>query len=282
MNYVVAVSGGVDSVVLLDMLTQTSRTGKLVVAHFDHGIRADSAADARFVRALAEQYGLPFESRREYLGADASEALARERRYLFLNQIAQNYNAELMTAHHANDIIETMAINLTRGTGWRGLAVMDNVMIKRPLLSLSKDAIYAYALSHHLEWVEDSTNLERKYLRNRLRMYIGRDVDARKKQKVLSIWHRQCEVKKLIEVELSRLGQRGAEQSRYFLIQSDEKSAMELLRGMINQVRPVTPTRPQLERALLAIKTAQPGSVFQIGDQTQLRFTKRTFIVETT
>ena len=79
-RYIVAVSGGVDSVALLDMLARLS-DHELIVAHFDHGIRSDSAEDALFVSGLAEQYGLPFEMRREELGSNASEDLARTRRY---------------------------------------------------------------------------------------------------------------------------------------------------------------------------------------------------------
>ena len=134
MRYVVAVSGGVDSVVLLDMVAQEVAPQRLIVAHFDHGIRPESADDAAFVKSLAKQYGLTFETKREELGANASEELAREHRYAFLRDVAKRYSATIMTAHHADDIIETIAINMTRGTGWRGLAVLDSPGIERPLL----------------------------------------------------------------------------------------------------------------------------------------------------
>ena len=90
-TYIVAVSGGVDSVVLLDMLAKKGEH-ELVVAHFDHGIRPESDADARFVWALAQCYGLPCEVRREELGAGASEELARARRYAFLRDIAADFS----------------------------------------------------------------------------------------------------------------------------------------------------------------------------------------------
>src|SRR3989344_5293986 len=116
MNYIVAVSGGVDSVVLLDMLIK-QKEHNLVVAHFDHGIRVDSDADARFVWELAKKYELSFEVRREELGDAASENTARSHRYAFLRDIAKKYSATIVTAHHADDVVETIAINLTRGTG---------------------------------------------------------------------------------------------------------------------------------------------------------------------
>ena len=97
MNYIVAVSGGVDSVVLLDMLSKTQH--KLIVAHVDHGIRGEeSTADARFVAALARRYQLPFVSTELHLGAHASEETAREKRYEFLFGEAEKYRAVVVTA----------------------------------------------------------------------------------------------------------------------------------------------------------------------------------------
>ena len=114
MNYIVAVSGGVDSVVLLDMLSKTQH--KLIVAHVDHGIRGkESAADARFVAALARRYQLPFVSTELHLGAHASEETAREKRYEFLFGEAEKYRAVVVTAHHRDDIIETFLLNLFHG-----------------------------------------------------------------------------------------------------------------------------------------------------------------------
>src|SRR4051812_36593671 len=92
-TYVVAVSGGVDSVALLHMLRQQNEGGepplKLVVAHLDHGIREDSADDRKHVQTVAETWGLPFTYHEARLGAGTSEAEAREHRYDFLHQVRQ-------------------------------------------------------------------------------------------------------------------------------------------------------------------------------------------------
>ena len=138
--------------VLLHMLSRQS-DARIVVAHFDHGIREDSYEDARFVAGLAKQYGFPFVVKREELGAQASEALARERRYAFLYEQAEMFHGQIVTAHHADDVLETIAINITRGTGWRGLAVFSSTDIIRPLLGFTKTLLRHYALDHRLEWV---------------------------------------------------------------------------------------------------------------------------------
>ena len=281
MRYIVAVSGGVDSVVLLHQLVAAGEH-ELLVAHFDHGIRDDSMADARFVEQLAVGYGLPFITRREELGVGASEELARRRRYRFLRQVAGWQNAVIVTAHHRDDVIESVAINLTRGTGWRGLAVLDSADIIRPLLDQPKQQLYQYALEHRLEWVEDSTNSSGMYLRNRLRSLINTRLNPEVKAALWKLRNTQLECRAGIRDEVARLLPGAGEYSRHLVIMSDDDAAAELLRAIVARTSPLTPTRPQLQLAVLAIKTARARSIHQIGDGTSLYFTKRTFIVETT
>lgn len=280
MRYIVAVSGGVDSVVLLHHLVTEGRH-ELIVAHFDHGIRADSTDDALFVERLAALYSLPFVVEYATLGSDASEEQARNKRYAFLRVAAKKYNAVIMTAHHADDIIETIAINLQRGTGWRGLAVLNGAQIKRPLLGLSKGQIRSYALRHRLEWVEDSTNASDYYLRNRLRRTIFKHLSEETKASVLSLWKRQIQLAEKIDTTTSLLVNPQATYGRYEWIMIDTTSALELLRAVITAKSGVSPTRPQLERALLAIKTAAPGVRHDVGGGTYLQFSQRSFIVQT-
>lgn len=175
---VVAVSGGVDSAVLLHRLVRAG-SSRLVVAHFDHGMRAGSADDRRFVQALAARYGLACEYGEGRLGPDAGEAAARYARYAFLHGVRASYGAAAVTtAHHADDVLETAIINLLRGTGRRGLSSLrDTETVRRPLLHLSKADIYDYALRHGLEWCEDGSNHHDRYLRNRARHHILPRID---------------------------------------------------------------------------------------------------------
>ena len=273
--YVIAVSGGVDSVVLLDMWAKQHHNS--IVAHFDHGIRPDSAADAQFVQELAQKYGLAFELRREELGKGASEQLARERRYAFLRSVAARYKAPIATAHHADDIVETVAINMQRGTGWRGLAVLDSPDIIRPLLHMTKKDILAYATNHGLTWHEDSTNNDLQYMRNRWRGRLA-TADAEAKQWICQLRQRQVVLKQAIDQETQRLVGQGP-YSRYCFTHCGDVAAIELLRMVFTNEKGYSPTIPQRQRALQAIKVAKPGSQCEVALGTTLQFTLSNFIV---
>lgn len=277
MRYLVAVSGGVDSVVLLDKLARAG-THDIIVAHFDHGIRSESRAEARFVGELAKIYHFPFTSKREELGPNASEQTARARRYAFLRQQAKKHQAVIVTAHHADDTVESVAINLTRGTGWRGLAVLAASDVKRPLLELPKAEIYDYACKNRLEWVEDSTNVSQQYLRNRLRRRTAQ-LTAAQRLAILKLRQKQCGVAARIDDEATRLIMSGDPYERHIFVHGHDAAALELLRTAIRMSGHLPPTRPQLQRALLAVKTARPGAVHDVGGKVRLRFTTRTFIV---
>lgn len=169
-KYVLAVSGGVDSMALLDLLSILPGV-ELVVGHFNHGIRPEADDDEAFVARAAASYGIRFESGGANLGPDASEEVAREARYDFLRGLQAKHEAsKIITAHHQDDLIETVLINLIRGTGRQGFsAISDNPEVLRPLLVTAKSEIIRYAKKNKLEWREDSTNLNNDYLRNYLR-----------------------------------------------------------------------------------------------------------------
>lgn len=269
----VAVSGGVDSVVLLDKLRR-SDPSNLIVAHVDHGIREDSAQDAQFVRGLAEKLDVPFELATLSLGSKASEDSARRARYDFLRNVAKKHHATIVTAHHADDIIETVAINLTRGTGWRGLAVLGASDIKRPLTGLFKSEIVDYALAHNLEWREDSTNKTPQYLRNRIRAKC-QTLTTDERLQVLALWAAQSHVARQIDSEIHTI----MTNKRHFYIMNDEGVGIETLRGFLLQ-QSIRLTTPQLRRALYAIKTARSNARFVLGKRIRLYFTATTFHVE--
>lgn len=169
-KFVAAVSGGVDSMVMLHLLRESPGID-LVVAHFDHGIRTDSMADASFVRGAAEGMGLPFVTAKGNMGIAASEAEARAKRYAFLYEVLQSTgSAAIITAHHQDDVLETVILNILRGTNRHGLSSLRTTdTIIRPMLSLPKSEIMKIAHRYRLEWREDSTNASTVYKRNYIR-----------------------------------------------------------------------------------------------------------------
>ena len=271
---IAAVSGGVDSVVMLHMLMQSQPSGSLWVAHVDHGIRPASHHDAAFVRGLAQQYGVPFRLHQAQLGPQASENTARHARYSWLRSLAARHQALIATAHHTDDIIESIAINLVRGTGWRGLAVMNAPGIIRPLAHLHKADIVAYATDHRLEWCEDETNAGNAYLRNRVRVPVRR-LPATTQAQLYALWQRQRQCAHHIDMETSRL----ATWQRYFYCQAPTREAQAVLRATMAQAG-VRLTRPQHERLLLAIKTARPGARLSLGPGWFVVFYRRDFAVQ--
>lgn len=179
---VVAVSGGMDSVVLLDLLAglDALRLG-LTVAHLNHQLRGEASdGDERFVKELATRYGLPVATRRVDVSALARERrlsleeAGREARYAFFADVVRESGARCAAlAHHRDDQAETVLMRLLRGAGGTGLAGMRwksaGGRIVRPLLDVGREEIAAWAVRRGLSWHEDATNADPRFLRNRLR-----------------------------------------------------------------------------------------------------------------
>lgn len=181
---VVGVSGGIDSVVLFDLLRRAG-FARLLVAHFHHGLRGREAdRDAVFVRKLAADAGATLVPGRGQARTRATknkeslEEAARQLRRRFFARAAKKHGAAtVFLAHHANDAAETMLFHLARGTGRRGLgslrteAPLENstATIVRPLLGFTREEITAYARARRLTWREDRSNRSRAFTRNRLR-----------------------------------------------------------------------------------------------------------------
>lgn len=180
-HFLLAVSGGVDSVVLAHLMHQIG--AKCTIAHVNFQLRgSESVRDEHFVRQLATQFNYPilvqsFETAKyaEAYKMGIQEA-AREIRYTWFESIIKTLDqpAFLLTAHHADDQVETVLMQFFRGTGVHGLTGIapyrkDSIPLARPLLAFTKAAIQAYALEHGLNFVEDSSNAKDDYTRNYIR-----------------------------------------------------------------------------------------------------------------
>jgi len=174
----VAVSGGLDSVVLLALLKKYA-LNDLAIVHCNFQLRGkDSNADEAFVKQLAKQYGLPIFSKRfdtkteQKKAKQSTQMIARNLRYDYFSEILSSENYDYVAvAHHADDQIETFFINLLRGSGVKGLRGMlpKREQIIRPLLKFSRQDLETFAKKNNLEYREDTTNSDDYYLRNNIR-----------------------------------------------------------------------------------------------------------------
>lgn len=172
-----AVSGGLDSVVMADLFARAGLP--FAVAHVNFGLRgAESDADAVFVQNRADYYGVPFHQTRVDTASVAAargvsiQMAARELRYDWFAELLRTFDyAAVATAHHQNDVLETILLNLTRGTGLAGLRgiLPRQGDVIHPLLIATRDELADYARQHDLVHREDSSNADDKYARNRIR-----------------------------------------------------------------------------------------------------------------
>ncbi len=283
-RYVVAVSGGIDSVALLDMLTQ--QTGhQLIVAHFDHGIREGSETDRKFVQDIAKKYGLQFVYNRAELGPKASEAVARKARYDFLHKVRESAGAQaVVTAHHQDDLLETAVLNLLRGTGRRGLSSLRSTdIVKRPLLHFPKQDLRDYIEAKGLTWREDETNTDTKYLRNYVRHIILPKLDQKEQQELLEHIRNARSLNQEIDSHLVthlHLQPAISRLSRHDFIMLPHSVSCEVMAEWLrrHEVRNID---QKLMRRLVSIaKTSQPNRIADIDRRYILRITPKELALE--
>ncbi|MYF69362.1 MAG: tRNA lysidine(34) synthetase TilS [Proteobacteria bacterium] len=176
-NFAVAFSGGADSTVLLAAICRLTPRPEVRALHVDHGLHPDSKTWERRCRAAAAALGVGYRSLRcpvEAVPGESLEARAREVRYRALTELLAP-GETLLTAHHADDQLETVLLRLLRGTGVRGLRGIAPLhpfgagFLARPLLGMSRAEILAAARDWGLEWIEDPSNRDTRFDRNYVR-----------------------------------------------------------------------------------------------------------------
>ena len=292
MKKVLAISGGVDSMVLLDRVCREGDLSDVIVAHFDHGTRESSRDDAEFVRRACLKYGVEFVLGRAKLGPSVSEEDARISRYEFFASVIDDLGgpkkAVLWTAHHANDLIESMAINLIRGTGWRGMAPFGNLAVFRPFLSdemfMTKADILRYASENNIVFRQDPTNTEDRYLRNRVRHEVN-NLPERSRAELVKIYHEMNNLRAEIDTVVGEiLPKDGVFERAWFAQPGDDDSglpdnvALEILRAGLLRAG-ISATRPQILDFLSAIRTYESGKKFNLPRDRLVRFTKSGFVL---
>ena len=172
---VVGVSGGIDSMVLLNVLYKLGY--KIVIAHVNHNVRVESKDELIFVKKYAEERGIIFESTvLEKINGVNFQDKARQLRYEFFFDIARKYNAtKIATAHHLDDLLETILMRISRGSnlygygGIKPIIYYGNLAIIRPLLCVTRNEIKKYQETNNIPFMEDNSNSKDKYTRNRYR-----------------------------------------------------------------------------------------------------------------
>ena len=174
-TYYIAFSGGVDSTVLLHLMSslQKDQAFKLVALHVDHNLQADSHRWSAHCKNVCADLGVDFKSTKVNLDS-SSESTARSARYQWMREQIEP-GSILMTAHHQQDRAETFLFNLMRGAGSAGLSSLRplrpfyNARLARPLLEFSKNDVLQYAQDQNLQWIEDPSNEDTSYSRNDIR-----------------------------------------------------------------------------------------------------------------
>ena len=264
MKLILAVSGGVDSMALLAMYAHAD----IIVAHIDHGTRKSSAEDANFVRLKCQELGVKFYETKLKLGEGVSEELARKKRYDFLKTIQEKEDGTLCTAHHLDDVLESIVINLIRGTGWRGLTPFYGDELVRPFIisKMWKRDVLKFAGRYAIHYRQDPTNHETNYLRNRVRekMVV---LDERARVDIVNLFEKQNELRGKIEKLVTELAKQTVVGKNFhkkeLFLTADEKVAIEVLRE-ICLMHGYSLTRKQLGDFLLAIKTYAPHKKFNL------------------
>ena len=277
---VVAVSGGADSVALLDLLHGLAPTLglTLLVAHADHGIASDSRAVGHSVRELAERLGLPFELGELRLGSDATETTARRARYAWLREVQGRRGARyLVTAHHQDDQIETIVLRLLRGSapaGLAGIAARARGGLVRPLLPFTKRELVAHTASRGLPVHEDPANSDPRHLRSWIRtvllpLIVGRlgtrvGDDVRRAGQAAALERRAWDhaLEHLPALEL-RVEARGFDVARAGLARYDDSLSAALLRAAARRAGLVLGVRRA--RRLLALARRPSGRRLSLG-----------------
>ncbi|MDG6882039.1 tRNA(Ile)-lysidine synthase [Phocoenobacter uteri] len=260
----VALSGGVDSVVLLDLLCKTYNKSTLRAIYVHHGLSKNADSWADFCQQLCDQYGIELVIKKVTVdGIKNIENSARTARYQAIRETILS-DEMLVTAHHLDDQTETFFLALKRGSGLNGLSAMQQIShshgfaLLRPLLAFSKQNITAYAKQNQLKWIEDESNQNTHFDRNFLRQEILPLLNQRWQHfaKMVSRSAKHCENQQLLLAELlnDELYKWGDFAKKSLNITAFSQFSIlkqqQLLRLWLEKCGVVTPTMVQLDQLL--------------------------------
>lgn len=264
-RFVVAFSGGLDSTALLHALNESGAGIPVVAIHINHGLQESAAAWQAHCRSVAAEFGIDYESidvNVQLESGKGPEASAREARYGALLARLQS-NDWLISAHHREDQAETLLLNLIRGSGPAGVAGIGDIRrfgpgwLARPLLNIDRESLRTYAEEHALKWVEDPSNVDRRFDRNFLRHEIlprlgarWPDIATRLQRSAGHAGEASQLLAELAAIDLEQLGGRPERLSVDGLLKLSDARQRNLIRYCLRALGLATPTALQLERVL--------------------------------
>ena len=232
------------------------------VAHLDHGIRETSRRDAEFVKKVCEDMGVPFTIERVEVKKERGESLeeaARRVRYSFLERVRKETGSDLIaTAHHKDDLAETVLYRIVRGTGIRGLVGMrpkDGHLI-RPLLIFTREEIEEYARENGIDFVTDETNFDRRYARNFIRhevIPLLRKLNPSLSDSFYRLSRNASSILEFVEGEIERIEGRYVRKLRFgydFPVDLNDFVKSELIRRITERMTGRLPKFEDVERSL--------------------------------
>ena len=216
---VLGLSGGPDSMALLNILLDFRIKNKvnynIVCVHINHNIRIESNNEEKFIKEYCKEKNVTLEVTKFEYTSKFTESLGHKMRYEYFDKIMKKYNAKyLLTAHHGDDLIETILMKIVRGSNLSGYLGFENILyledytILRPLVFLSKEEILEYNKINKIPFVIDNSNFDDKYTRNRYRKYVLpflKNEDHNVHLKFLKYSNDISEYNEIIKYEVNRL-----------------------------------------------------------------------------
>lgn len=292
-DFLVGLSGGVDSVVLLHLFSRLKVKVRAIYIH--HGLSINADHWAVFGEQYCKRLNIPFDLQK--VTVDRTKGIengARQARYQAVSQYIQP-NEVFVTAHHLDDQAETFLLALKRGSGVKGLSAMQvvghlqNVTIFRPLLTFTKAELLAYAKQHQLNWVEDESNMDSRYDRNFLRNEILPQFNHRWQQfsQMVAKSAQHCaEQQALIEELLcDELSQRMVTQQQLMIAGFSDFSLLkqqQLIRLWLEKNGVLMPTQAQLQAVISELIFAKPDKTPQVrvGGKLIRRYQKAIYLTD--
>lgn len=281
------ISGGADSVVLLDLLHRANYTFE--IAHCNFHLRGEeSDRDEVFVKSLASKYGVKIHTidfDTEKYASDNSisiEMAARDLRYEWFNNLVESNNfTYIATGHHKDDIVETVILNLTRGTGVRGLtgikAKRDNIV--RPLLFADRGDILEYIDQQELTFMEDSSNSSLDYQRNLVRHKIApllEQLNPSYRNSIYNTTQNLAQTERLYLSKVEEIRDRGVKESNFNGINGVEKVitidiGIDTTSALYELMRPYKFNRTTVNHLIANIESGESGKLFYSKSHSALR-----------